>query len=160
MLKRLISILFLASFFAALPAWFLSTLEGWISIDCFRMESANTMECVVSERFAFSSRNLTYTTTAARSLKISQKVRRGENITYQLILLTPSGEVQILRSSIGNSDVIRIATKLNEALKSNAMEFHAEVDPDPFFWVSFSLMILFAGVGASIVFFTPRSEKH
>ncbi|XDD49434.1 hypothetical protein AB3N59_13630 [Leptospira sp. WS92.C1] len=159
MIKRLIPILFLTLFFAALPAWFLSTLEGWIFVDCFRNKPEDILECKILERFAFSSRSAAYTTVNARSLKNYRQDRRGRSVTYQLMLLTPGGEVQVLRSSIGNADVDRIATNLNTAIGSNTMEFHAEMAPDPLFWMAFVLLIVFAGAGILIALVATASES-
>ncbi|MBM9577145.1 hypothetical protein JWG45_08255 [Leptospira sp. 201903070] len=154
------SILFLTLFFAALPAWFLSTLEGWISVDCVPKKSAHTLECTISERFAFTSRSVVYMARGARSLKNFQKSRKGTNVTYQLILLTPSGEESVLRSPIGNSIVDRIANDLNAALESRSGPYHAKINPDPLFWLTSFLLFLFASVGLLIALFTKRSPKR
>lgn len=161
MLGRLISILFLTLFFGALPAWFLSTLEGWIFVDCFRAKSADMLECTISERFAFASRSLSYTTISARSLKSFQQGRHGTSVSYQLILSTPSGEKNVLRSQSGNVEIDRIANDLNAALKSRTAEYHAKVNPESLFWMTVFLLIVFAGVGffISLQTATRKSRK-
>lgn len=164
MLSRLTAVLFITLFFAALPAWFLSTLEGWISVDCSRnrstsLHSAASMECDVSEKFAFSSRKVSYSTLDVRSSKTVLKVRRGKSIVYQLVLVTPDGERDVLRSPIGKSDIDRIAIELKAALRSGSTEFHATVDPEPLFWIGWFLLLLFSGVGALLSLFGAKSEK-
>ncbi|MBW0433936.1 hypothetical protein HGB47_09930 [Leptospira yasudae] len=164
MFQRLTAILFITLFFAALPAWFLSTLEGWIYVDCFRSRSTASdfvasMECKISEQFAFSSRSTSYPTMDARSSKTVLQVRRGKSVTYQLVLVTPDGERKVLRSPIGKSDIDRIAIELKAALRLGSTEFHAAVDPEPLFWIGWFLLLLFAGVGALLALFGARSEK-
>ncbi|RHX85930.1 hypothetical protein [Leptospira stimsonii] len=150
MFRRLISILFLVLFFGALPAWFLSTLEGWIFVDCFQRTSAEGMDCAISERFAFASRSLVYSTKSARSLKSFQQGRRGKSVTYQLLLSTPSGEKAVLRSPIGSVEIDRIAMDLNVALQSRATAYHAKINPEPLFWMTLLLFIAFVGFGVFI----------
>ncbi|RHX94590.1 hypothetical protein DLM76_11020 [Leptospira yasudae] len=164
MFQRLTAILFTTLFFAALPAWFLSTLEGWIYVDCFRSRSNASnfvvpMECKISEQFAFSSRSTSYPTMDVRSSKTVLQVRRGKSVTYQLVLVTPDGEREVLRAPIGKSDIDRIAIELKGALRSGSTEFHAAVDPEPLFWIGWFLLLLFAGVGVLLALFGARSEK-
>lgn len=95
----------------------------------------------------------------ARSSKTVLQVRRGKSVTYQLVLVTPDGEREVLRAPIGKSDIDRIAIELKGALRSGSTEFHAAVDPEPLFWIGWFLLLLFAGVGALLALFGARSEK-
>ncbi|TGK38441.1 hypothetical protein EHQ12_04745 [Leptospira gomenensis] len=150
---------FLMIFFAALPAWFLSTLEGWITVDCTRAAVSSPMECTVGERFAFSSRNTRYATWKARSASLHRHDRRGSSVSYQLVLSTASGEVPVLRSSTGSDKIERIARDLNAAIGAGSTRFSAEAPPDSLFWFASFLVFLFAGVGALIALVGKRSGK-
>lgn len=95
----------------------------------------------------------------ARSSKTVLRVRRGKSITYQLVLVTPDGEREVLRSPIEKSDIERIAIELKTALRSGSTKFHATVDPETLFWIGWFLLLLFAGVGALLALFGARSEQ-
>ncbi|MDV6237161.1 hypothetical protein CH379_016130 [Leptospira ellisii] len=150
---------FLILFFAALPAWFLSRLEGWITLDCVRDVSFVSLECSVEERFAFYSRNTSYTTLGARSVAAYRQDRRGRSVSYQLVLATPSGEVSVLRSPTGDGRIGSVARDLNAAIASGSTRFSAEVSPDSSFWFASFLVFLFAGAGAWIALVGNRPNK-
>lgn len=151
MLQRLLATLFIVGFFAALPAWFLTTREGWVALDCARADESATLDCTVQERFAFSSRRVTYRTHGVDVRRQTQRNRRGmSSTTYQLVLRTPDGEREVLRTPTGNTELPQAASALDAALRSRAATFHAEVSPDDLFWLGLVLLVAFAGVGVFI----------
>lgn len=150
MRERLFATLFLVAFFAALPAWFLSTCEGWILIDCARTDESAALDCTVRERFAFSTRSATYPTSGAHIKRLTLRSRSGRSTTYQLVLRTPAGEREVLRSRTGDAAIEQIAAELDAAARSRAARFHAELSPDPVFWLAVVLLGVFAGAGLFI----------
>jgi hypothetical protein len=163
MRQRLLATLFVVGFFAALPAWFLSTREGWVALDCARAGESAELDCTVQERFAFSSRRATYRTHGADVRRRTQRNRRGTSwTTYQLVLVTPAGEREVLRTSTGSTALPQAATALDAALRARAATFHAEVPPDDLFWLGLVLLVVFAGVGLLIVWHgegAPRRDR-
>lgn len=154
MLQRLLATLFIVGFFAALPAWFLSTREGWVALDCSREGETAALDCTVQERLAFSSRRATYRTHGVDIKRRTQRNRRGmSSTTYQLVLVTPAGEREVLRAPTDNTELPQAASELEAALRSRAATFHAEVSPDTMFWLGLVLLVGFAGVGFSIAWF-------
>lgn len=151
MLQRLLATLFIVGFFAALPAWFLTTREGWVALDCARSDDGAALDCTVQERFAFSSRRATYRAHGVDVRRRTQRNRRGtSSTTYQLVLMTPAGEREVLRAPTGNTELPQAASALDAALRSHAATFHAEVSPDDMFWLGLVLLVAFAGVGIFI----------
>lgn len=147
MRRHLLGTLFVVAFFAALPAWFLSTLEGWIAIDCARAGEGAALDCTVRERFAFSSRSATYQVLGAREKSRAHRDRRGRSTSYQLVLVTPAGDRDVLRDHTGNAALLQVADDLDAAIRSRAAEFHAEVSPDTMFWIAVGVLAAFTGLG-------------
>lgn len=150
MRRRLFATLVLVACFAALPAWFLSTREGWITLDCARAGDRAALDCSVAERFAFGSRTATYSTIGARARDREQRDRRGSTTSYQLVLVTPAGEQLALRDETGNAELRRVASELDAKIRSHAAEFHAVVSPDLVFWFAVALLAVFASAGLFI----------
>ena len=155
-MRRLVAPLVIVAFFAALPAWFLSTREGWIAIDCARRGAAAgaggaaagaPLDCTVRERFAFGSRSATYPTLGARGGHRQQHGRRGKSSSYQLVLVTPDGEREVLRDHTGNAALAEAAAQLDTAARSGAPAFRAEVSPDAVFWIAVVVLALFTAAG-------------
>lgn len=155
MLQRLLATLFIVGFFAALPAWFLSTREGWVTLDCLREGEGEgetaALDCTVQERLAFSSRRATYRTHGVEIKRRTQRNRRGTtSTTYQLVLVTPAGPREVLRAPTDNTALPQAASELDVALRSHAAAFHSEIAPDTMFWLGLVLLVGFAGVGLFI----------
>jgi hypothetical protein len=150
MRQRLLASLVVVAIFAALPAWFLSTREGWIAIECARANGGAALACRVHERFAFGARDATYPTLGAHLERTVQHDRRGATATYQLVLVTSDGERAVLRANTGNAALAQTAAELDAAAHANAAEFHAALAPDLVFWLAVALVAVFAGAGLLI----------
>lgn len=163
MLRRWLASLFVVAFFAALPAWFLSTLQGWITIDCGRKSSVAALDCTVREKLAFGSRSATYETLGARVKYRAQHDRRGRSTTYQLVLVTPAGEKEVLSDPTGNEAVMQVVDDLNAVIRQHRPAFHAKVSPDTVFWIAVGVFALFSAAGIFIAwsrFIRPRSPAR
>lgn len=150
MRQRWLASLVVIACFAALPAWFLSTREGWIAIDCARSGDGAALACRVQERFAFGARTATYATLGANLSRRVQQDRRGTTASYQLLLSTSDGQHAVLRDYTGNAALERVAEDLDAAVRTRAAEFHATVAPDLVFWLCVALVVVFAGAGLVI----------
>ncbi|HWO20124.1 MAG TPA: hypothetical protein VNO30_15160 [Kofleriaceae bacterium] len=161
MLRRLLAPLFLVAFFAALPAWFLSSREGWIAIDCARASESAALDCTVRERFAFSSRSATYATLGADTERREVRGRRGRATTFQLVLATPDGEREVLREPTGNAALKQAAADLDAAVRAREPTFHAEVSPDTVFWIAASVLAVFTAAALFLAWSRrARAREH
>jgi hypothetical protein len=154
-MRSVLAPLFIISFFAALPAWYLSTLEGWTVLDCVRLSPRTLLECHVFERRAFGSSSASYETLGAYAETSKQFVMgrhsAGHVVTlYQLVLQLPGGQQSVLRAPSPNQDVLQIAANLDAAARSDTAHFHAQIEPEPMFWLAAGLLLVFAGAGAWI----------
>jgi hypothetical protein len=149
-MNRLAAVVFIVAFFSALPAWFISTLEGWVTIRCDR-GSESAVTCSVHERFAFGTRDKTYGVRHAAGKTIQHPGRRSTWKEYQLVLDTVGGDrVEVLKQPVDNRETLRVAKDLDAAITAGAPSFAADLEPGGTFWITAVILVVFAASGLAI----------
>ncbi len=152
-LDKLPAALFAAMFFAALPTWFLSTLEGPVRFSC----GGAPWRCSVARWVFFETKSASYEPVKVSSETRRQYARRRSFPEWRVTMTLPAGSV-VAVSDWGDEENSKVARTLEDA---RARQATVVVDrPAPLvFWFAVFLVVLFAGAGLFIVFSTdnPRA---
>jgi hypothetical protein len=146
-LDKLPAALFAASFFSALPLWFLSTLEGPVRFS----GGGVPWRCTVSRWVFFETKTATY-----EPVKVSVEVRgvggRGGARARQsrVMMQLPQGSVVAATAWSSSDDNERAADELENA-RQRQRTVVVDRPAGGTFWSTVFLVLLFAGVGVFLV---------
>ena len=143
---KLPAALFAALFFAALPTWFLSTLEGPTQFSC----GGAPWRCTVSRWVFFETKSASYEPVKVSSETRQRTSKRGSFPESRVTVTLPAGSV-VAVTDWGDEENWKVARTLDEARTRQATVV-LERPAAAIFWFAVFLVVLFAGVGLFIVF--------
>lgn len=141
----------IVAFFAALPTWWLSTLDGWVRLHC----AGQPWRCEVTRDNLLSRRSSVFEVQRGVSVGtevVSYKGRKSDQYVLEL-----DGNA-VLDSRPSYREVHGLADELNAA-RAAGRPFDRELEPDSIFWLAIALVVVFAGSGLVIAIGGARSEK-
>ncbi len=150
---KLPAALFAALFFAALPMWFLSTLEGPTQFSC----GGAPWRCTVSRWVFFETKAASYEAVKVSSETRQRTSKRGSYPESRVTMTLPAGSV-VAVTDWGDEENWKVARTLDDA-RARLATVVVERPAPALFWFAVFLVVLFAGVGLFIVFSTgnPRA---
>lgn len=141
-LSHLPAALFAMAFFAALPAWFLSTQQGPVDVSC----DGAARRCHVSTWVFFETRTGSYEV-ASFALQ-SQRTGRSRSLSFRLVLEQPGGtRVPLTDWYTAPPDEARAAL---QAALDEKRTVSLGIPPSGVFWFAVGLTVLFGLVGFAI----------
>ena len=150
----LIAAAFAASFFAALPTWYLSTQDGPVDFAC----GGTPWQCEVTHHWLWTARVERYQPTRVRTASHTISFRSRRGTAWQLVFETKDAALEVLDSVSTNDSVKDVASEL-EAARGRGEPIARVLPPDPTYFVALGLVVLFAGVGVALVLVTERRAR-